>query len=264
MHDAGMGEKPVKITVCEFPDENPHKESAWAALVGFLRQSPTDVVILPEMPFCAWQMFMTRTIDPMVWNAALAVHDDMIARCPELNAGVVLSSRPVERNGKRLNEAFFWTPERGYRGVRTKYYLPDEPDGWEASWFARGDRSFTPVAVGPLTVGFQICTELLFTEPALEIGRRGAHLIAAPRATGGHRRWNMAACMAAVMSGCFVASTNRRSYDSGTFAGRSWLVSPEGEILCETTVDMPYQTVEIDLEEAAQAKDTYPRNLVTS
>jgi N-carbamoylputrescine amidase len=260
-----VGGKPVKITVCEFPDENSRKDAAWSALVGFLRQSPTDVVILPEMPFCAWQMFMTRTIDHAVWNAALAAHDVMIDRFHELNAGVVLSSRPVERNGKRLNEAFIWTPDRGYRGIRTKYYLPDEPDGWEATWFARGDRSFTPIAVGPppLTVGFQICTELLFTEPAREIGRRGAHLIAAPRATGGHKRWNMAACMAAVMSGCFVASTNRRSLDSVAFAGRSWLVSPEGEMLCETSADTSYRTVEIDLDEATQAKDTYPRNLVT-
>jgi len=126
------------------------------------------------------------------------------------------------------------------------------------------------------TVGFQICTELLFTEPAREIGRRGAqspareigrrgaHLIAAPRATGGHRRWQMAACMAAVMSGCFVASANRRSDDNAAFAGGSWLVSPEGEILGETSADMPYLTVEIDLEEANRAKDTYPRNLAAS
>ncbi len=254
----------MKITVCEFPDETGRKEAAWVALAHFLRTNPTDVVILPEMPFCGWQMFMTRTIDPGIWDSALHAHDVMIERYPELSADIVLSSRPVERQGKRLNEAFCWTRDGGYRGIRTKYYLPDEPDGWEASWFARGDRSFTPIAVGPLTVGFQICTELLFTEPAREIGRRGAHLIAAPRATGGHRRWNMAACMAAVMSGCFVASANRRSEDSAAFAGRSWLVSPEGEILGETSADMPYLTVEIDLEEANRAKGTYPRNLAAS
>jgi len=123
------------------------------------------------------------------------------------------------------------------------------------------DRQFAPITVGPLTVGFQLCTELLFTEPAREIGRSGAHLIAAPRATSGHRRWPMAACMAAVMSGCFVASANRRSYDSEAFAGRSWLVSPDGEVLGETSADMPFLTVEIALEEATRAKSTYPRNL---
>jgi len=67
--------------------------------------------------------------------------------------------------------------------------------------------------------------------------------------------------MAAVMSGCFVASANRRSYDSETFAGRSWLVSPDGEVLGETSADMPFLTVEIALEEATRAKFTYPRNL---
>ena len=45
------------------------------------------------------------------------------------------------------------------------------------------------------------------------------------------------------------------------FAGRSWLVSPEGEILAETSADTPFLTVEIDLEEATRAKSTYPRNL---
>jgi N-carbamoylputrescine amidase len=251
----------MKITVCEFPNEVTRHAAAWTDLVQFLQTQPTDVVVLPEMPFCDWQMFMTRSLDPAVWGAALAVHDAMIARCIELNAALILGSRPVEVQGKRLNQAFGWTREGGYLGAHTKYYLPDEPDGWEATWFAPGDREFAPIKVGQLTVGFQLCTELLFTEPAREIGRGGAELIAAPRATNGHRRWVMAACMAAVMSGCFVASANRRSYENAAFAGCSWLVSPEGEVLGETSADMPFLTVEIDLEEATRAKSTYPRNL---
>lgn len=254
----------MQITVCEFPDEARRKEAAWTDLVHYLRTHHSDVVVLPEMPFCDWQMFMTRTVDTAVWGAALAVHDAMITRLAELHVDIVLASRPVEVHGKRLNQAFCWTPDGGYRGGHTKYYLPDAPDGWEATWFAQGDRHFAPIAVGPLTVGFQLCTELLFTEPARAIGRGGAHLIAAPRATSGHRRWPMAACMAAVMSGCFVASPNRRSYDSEAFAGRSWLVSLEGEILGETSADHPFLTVEVDLAEAVRAKHTYPRNLAVT
>ena len=251
----------MKITVCEFPNEAARHDAAWTDLTRFLRAHPTDVVVLPEMPFCDWQMFMTRTIDPAAWKAALGLHDVMIGRLTELDARLVLASRPVEAEGKRFNQAFAWTRDGGYRGARAKYYLPDEPDGWEATWFARGDHHFAPVSVGPLTVGFQLCTELLFTEPARQIGRAGAQLIAAPRATGGHRRWAMAACMAAVVSGCFVASANRRSYDGAAFAGRSWLVSPEGELVGETSADTPFLTTEIDLEDAVRAKSTYPRNL---
>jgi N-carbamoylputrescine amidase len=64
------------------------------------------------------------------------------------------------------------------------------------------------------------------------------------------------------MSGCFVASANRRSEDGKAFAGGSSIVSPEGEVLGETDLDSPCVTVEIDLEEANRAKLTYPRNLI--
>ena len=72
----------------------------------------------------------------------------------------------------------------------------------------------------------------------------------------------MAACLAAIMAGCFVASANRRSYDSDAFAGRSWLVSPEGEILLETSAESPFLTTEIDLTAVDRARQTYPRTLV--
>ena len=110
----------MKITVCEFPNEAPRKEAAWTNLVRFLQASPTDVVVLPEMPFCDWQIFMTKTIDPAVWGAALAVHDAMIARFVELQAALVLASRPIEVQGQRLNQTFGWTREGGYQGAHTK------------------------------------------------------------------------------------------------------------------------------------------------
>ena len=251
----------MKITVCELPDEAARRDAAWADLVGYLRANPTDVVVLPEMPFCDWEMFRKRSVDPAAWRAAVAAHDGMVARLAELDTRLVLSSRPVETRGQRLNQAFAWTREGGYRGVRAKYYLPDEPDGWEASWFARGDPDFPLETVTGMKIGFQLCTELLFTQAAWEIGHRGGQLIAAPRATGGHRRWPMAACLAAIMAGSFVASTNRRSYDNDAFAGRSWLVSPEGEILLETSATSPFLTTEIDLAAADRAKQSYPRNI---
>jgi N-carbamoylputrescine amidase len=254
----------MKIAVCEFPDEASRHESAWDDLVRFLAAHPADVVVLPEMPFVEWRMFTRDTPDPAAWRIALDRHDAMIARFGELDAACVLGSRPVEKNGRRLNQSFGWTQAGGYRAARSKYYLPDEPDAREADWFARGDRHFAPTAIGPVNVGFQLCTELLFSNAAHEIGRGGADLLAAPRATGGHRRWLLAASLAAVMSGCFVASANRRSYESDAFAGRSWVVSPEGEILAETSAAEPIVAVEVDLADAVRAKQSYPRNLVVS
>lgn len=251
----------MRITVCELPDEATRMESAWADLVRYLRGGPTDVVVLPEMPFCEWKTFQQRSVDLAAWRAALAAHDAMLPKFAELETQLVLSSRPVEAGSSRLNQAFSWTRESGYRGARAKFYLPDEPDGWEATWFDRGDPEFRPQLAGPVNVGFQLCTELLFSHAAWEIGHRGGQLIAAPRATGGHRRWSMAACLAANMAGCFVASANRRSYDSQAFAGRSWLISPEGEIILETSVDEPFLSAEVDLFAVERARHSYPRNL---
>jgi N-carbamoylputrescine amidase len=251
----------LKLTVAEFPDEAVHHDGAWADLVGFLRAAPTDVLVLPEMPFVQWSVFTADVVDLAAWRAALASHEAMHARFGELAAGVVLGSYPVERQGERLNQAFVWTRDGGTRGARAKYFLPDEPDGREATWFARGDRDFAPTSVGALRVGFQLCTELLFVDRSRAIGRAGAQVIAAPRATSGHRRWPMAAGMAAIASGCFVATANRRSYTADTFAGGSWVISPEGETLAATTAEAPYVTVDVDLADADRARRTYPRYL---
>ena len=58
--------------------------------------------------------------------------------------------------------------------ARAKYYLPEEPDGWEAGWFDRGDDKFPLQAAAGVKVGFQLCTELLFSQAAWEIGHAAA------------------------------------------------------------------------------------------
>jgi len=251
----------MRLTVCELPDDAKRRESAWAGLTSHLRASPTDVLVLPEMPFVDWMVFTSRTFDPGTWQQVLSDHDTMVSRFGELDAQVVLGSRPIEDAGRRLNQGFAWTRADGYRSNKSKVYLPDAPDGREATWFDRGSLDPSPLSFRDLRVGFQLCTEMLFTELSWRIGRAGAHLIAAPRATGGHRRWRAAASLMAIVSGCFVASANRRSYDRDDFVGQSWVVSPEGEVLTETRAEAPVATVDIDVREATSAKQTYPRNL---
>jgi hypothetical protein len=102
-------EEPVKITVCEFPDEATPQGAAWTDLVHALWASPTDVVVLPEMPFCDRKIFTTKIVDLAVWREALAVHDTMITRFSELSTAMVLASPPTAHQGKRLSQAFSWT-----------------------------------------------------------------------------------------------------------------------------------------------------------
>lgn len=214
------------------------------------------------MPFVDWTVFRNRAVEASAWQRALTAHDAMMTGFSELGAEIVLGSRPIERAGRRLNQGFAWTRPGGYQGGRSKVYLPDAPDGWEATWFDRGELDPSPLSLGQVRVGFQVCTEMLFTDLSWRIGRAGAQVIAAPRATSGHGRWRAAAALMAIMAGCFVASANRRSYEGDDFAGGSWIVSPEGDILAETSADAPVVTVDVDLAVADAAKLTYPRDLV--
>ncbi|KRQ98877.1 hypothetical protein CQ10_26220 [Bradyrhizobium valentinum] len=92
---------------------------------------------------------------------------------------------------------------------------------------------------------------------ARRLGQAGVQLIAAPRATSGHPRWDVAVRMAAIAAGAFVVTANRR----GALAGGSWIVAPDGDILARTSEDNPLISLEIDLSAADAAKLTYPRNV---
>lgn len=250
----------MRVTICEFPDEHDAKEQAWAALADYLARVNPSIVVLPEMPFCDW-IFDRETVDRSVWQKAVDEHEVMMPRLGELTCRWVMSSRPIEEGGRRFNEAFLWSAQEGYRPVRRKWYLPDAPTARETRWFNRGDRNFVPVMADAVATAFQLCSEIMFTHHARDIGFGGAHLIVQPRATGGASRWLIASEMSAIASGSYVASANRRSLRRELFSGRGWLLSPEGHILCETTEEKPFATADIDPATAERAKLRYPRDL---
>jgi N-carbamoylputrescine amidase len=103
----------------------------------------------------------------------------------------------------------------------------------------------------------------MFLEWARYYGRQGADLILVPRATplASLERWKTVITAAAIVSGCYVASSNRNGTpESGiAFGGRGWIFDPWGNLLSETTSENPVVTAEIDLAKVQEAKREYPR-----
>lgn len=254
----------MKLTVCELPDGREDFELAWDALCDHVRADRSDIVLLPEMPAYPWFAHKPN-FEEEVWREALRAHDALLQRLAELAPAAVLGSRPVEEEDKRFNRGFRWTPAEGYSPAHDKRYLPDQEGYYEARWFHRGEFGFTPVAVGGISVGFLICTDVMFNERARGLGSDGSQVIAVPRATAEHDRWEIALQMAAVVSGSFVVSSNRageREVGGGfVFGGAGLVISPEGEVLARTSREEPFITVEVDPLEAAAANETYPRNI---
>lgn len=244
----------MNVTVCEFSNEMKLLEAQWAGLVEHVAKNGSDLVLLPEMPFYTW-LAGSREVDEGLWQTAVQVHDTWIKRFSELAPATVAGTRPVIKQDKRLNEAFIWSQKEGYQAVHTKYYLPDEPEFWEASWYERGDGRFETMATGNGRIGFLICTELWFNIHARDYAKVGIQLLLCPRATpkGTADKWLAGGRTAAVVAGAYCLSSNLGG-------GQGWIIEPdEGEVLGVTEVERPFLTIEIDLKNADAAKYTYPR-----
>lgn len=248
----------IRVTVTQLHD-SPHRLTTdWAALVEHVRENQPDLVLLPEFPFSRW-FFQTRRFQQAVWNDSVKEHERWLGRLPELGRAAVLGSRPVNDGASRYNEGFVWDAARGYRSAHRKCYLPDEDGFWEASWYHRGPREFNLIDVGPVKVGFLICTEMWFTEHARAYGRQGAHLIYTPRMNepATVSRWQTGAQALSMVSGAYVASSAR--YGTPSSGGVGWMIAPDGDVMATTSEDQRFRTVTIDLAVAGAAKRTYPR-----
>jgi N-carbamoylputrescine amidase len=249
----------LRVTVCEMNDAPAAFAADWQRLVAHVKMQGSQLVLLPEMPFAAWFGTSPR-FDPQVWQEVIAAHDSWMARLQELAPAVVISTRPLNSGQKRLNQGFVWDTRQGYRPAHHKYYLPDDEGFWEASWYQRGGNDFSPISSGEIKMGFLICTELWFMQHARTYGRQGVHLLLTPRATGKQTvdKWLAGGRAAAVVSGAFSLSSNR--FDpAADFGGQGWVIGPDGQVLGLTSQSQPFITLEIDLDEAEQAKQTYPR-----
>jgi N-carbamoylputrescine amidase len=245
----------LTVTVCELRGERLAED--WAALADHVRQQGSDLVLLPEMGLAPW-FARERAFDEAAWAGARRAHERHLAeRLGDLSPAVVLGTAPVERDGRRLNEAFV-ADDAGVRGAHLKYHLPDEEDFWEASWYERGDGRFELAGAGRARVGFLVCTELWFTHHARAYGEAGAHVIAVPRCTPSESldKWLAGGRTAAVVAGAYALSSN---HGDERFGGQGWIVDPEGDVLAMTSPDEPFATAAIDLGVAEAAKATYPR-----
>jgi len=269
----------ITITVCELPTEDEAAfENAWKALCDHTRKNQSDVVVLPEMCFNRW-LCKTTQKDQQLWQASVHSHEKWISeKLKELSVPVVISSRPAVINGTNYNEGYIWEKDQGIKNIHYKHYLPEEEGVYEQSWYSASPLSAVFNFQGStatnissffafniqlkshqVSAGLLLCSDLWFFQHSRNYGKQGAQLLCVPRATGRQSldKWVVGGQAASVVSGSFVASSNRK--DDTQFGGRGYVISPEGVVLAVTSSEQPFVSVAIDLNEAVAAKKTYPR-----
>ena len=249
----------MNIAICQLPDGLAHDSLAWTRFVRRIERAQPDIVLLNEMPFGPWTSRHAH-FDEYLAAESIGAHTQAMMALRELPA-TVIGSRPVRSHDRLANEGFVLADGK-YRPVHHKQYFPQEAGFYESTWFAAGHAGFETFDVGGVRFGMLLCTELIFNEWARHYRRRGAHVIVVPRASGTTLdTWHTAARMAAIVSGCYVLSSNRVSVrlDVGPlFGGAGFAYSPTGELLQETTDGLPLAVVPIDVELVRHAQRRYP------
>lgn len=252
----------MRVTVCQLPEDQEQLDIALAALKEHLVAAESQFLLLPEMPFSKW-LPRTQAVDPNLWQQAVVQHQQRNRDFQQLGVRCITGTQPILSQQVPYNEAFVWQHDSGMAPVHRKYYLPEEPEFWEASWYRKGPKSFKTFQATHVRVGFLICTEMWFTDCARSYAREGIELLLCPRATAGYSKdkWVAGGIAAAVMAGAFCLSSNRGGKDACgmEWAGCGWIISPEGEVLGKTDSQNPFLTLDLDLSEAHDAKTTYPR-----
>lgn len=248
----------MKLSVCQLPDGLTLHHPAWADLLRRIEIDRPDIAVLNEMPFGPW-IANGESFDPALAKASVQDHERALPALLNLSTPV-LSSRPVPGLQKLSNEAFLIAGGR-YQPIHHKHFFPQEPGFFEDAWFAPQLSGFNVIELHGLKIGVLLCTELMFNEWARHYRRQGAHVIAVPRASGASQKWYTAAAMAAIVSGCYVLSSNRAPADNdqdSNFGGRGFAFSPAGELMVETSPSNPLVSVDIDLACVTEAQRRYP------
>lgn len=249
----------MNITFVELPEGLNTDSGAWEVLRSQVDRDKTDVLVTNEMPFGRW-LCSSETYDPSQADESILAHDAGVKALINLNLPLVLSSRPIACNEKLANEAFALTAD-GYQFAHQKQYFPDEPGFYETAWFQTEKKGFDVIQSQGITIGFMLCTEVMFSEWARAYRRQGAHLIVVPRATGqSYDKWRTAASMAAIVSGCYVVSSNRVGQvgESPIFGGKGFAFAPDGSLIAETSTEQPYVTFELDPNWVRKQQTLYP------
>lgn len=250
----------LRLAVCNTDAELVPGGESWNALAGDAAASRADAFLLSEMPFGRW-IAGHDIVNDNDREQSILLHDRGMERLGDLGCPVVMGSRPLIEGTATVNAGFVWQGG-AWRSAHTKQFFPQEDGFFESSWYSRGATRFGVEQAGAWRIGFLICTDVMFNEWARHYGRSGANLIVVPRATpaGSLERWKTAVRMAAIVSGCYVASSNRTGRDRGgqAFGGGAWIVDPNGDIVAASGPERNVATADLDLGLVAAAQEEYP------
>ena len=176
---------------------------------------------------------------------------------------VVLICPIFEREGENYyNSAVVIDAGGKILGVYRKIHIPQIPLWEEKYYFSSGNLGFPVFQTKFATLGIQICWDNFFPEGSRILTLKGAQIIFSPTAAAfaSQEKWRTVIAGNAMVNGVYILRVNRvGSEEKQDFYGRSFCVSPEGELLDRPTgMKEGILLVEIDLKTIDRIRKEWP------
>jgi N-carbamoylputrescine amidase len=147
-------------------------------------------------------------------------------------------------------------------GRYRKIHVPQIPLWEEKYYFLPGNLGFPIFRTKFAVIGVQICWDNFFPEGARVLALKGAQIIFSPTAAAfaSQKKWETVISSNAMTNGIYIFRVNRvGSEEKQDFYGRSFCVSPEGELLDKPTgMKEGIALVDIHLKDIENVRKEWP------
>ncbi len=147
-------------------------------------------------------------------------------------------------------------------GSYRKIHVPQIPLWEERYYFSPGNHGFPVFETKFAPIGIQICWDNFFPEGSRILALKGAKILFSPTAAAfaSQRKWETVISSNAIANGIYSFRVNRvGSEEKQDFYGRSFCISPEGELLDRPTgMKDSIALIEIDLRNVDKARKEWP------
>ena len=249
----------IQISCCEEKERNIEKAVRFAQIA---KEKGAHIICFQELFTTHW---FPREMDKRYFTLAEKVSGSTIGTMQKLakEYGVVVICPIFEvEEDSFYNSAIVIDADGKILGSYRKIHVPQIPLWEERYYFSSGNHGFPVFETKFAPIGIQICWDNFFPEGSRILALKGAKILFSPTAAAfaSQRKWETVISSNAIANGVYIFRVNRvGSEEKQDFYGRSFCISPEGELLDKPTgMRDSIALIEIDLKDIDKTRKEWP------
>jgi N-carbamoylputrescine amidase len=250
----------IQISCSEDKEKNLEKAIKFAQIAS---EKGAHIICFQELFTTHW---FPKEMSKNHFSLAEKINGPSIVRMQKLakENEVVLVCPIFEKDGENTfyNAAVIIDAGGEILGRYRKVHVPQIPLWEEKYYFSPGNLGFPVFKTKFAVIGVQICWDNFFPEGSRILGLKGAQIIFSPTAAAfaSQKKWQTVISSNAISNAAYFFRVNRvGSEEKQDFYGKSFCISPEGELVDEPTgMKEGIALIDINLKSIDKVKKEWP------